>query len=271
MPHLALVVEDSRDFARLVTDRLARAGHETAVARNQDQAYQLLKLCKFDCVLLDLALPQDEDDADPSMQVGFDVLSHIVDPLSAPLPPPPVWVMTAYGDGAPTAVRAMEMGAQSFLEKPHGRGGFRKFARELENVMKAVHARRHRSARQDEHYLTFDRSYVYVDQVKFHGQIARILSLLAVKGCGGLGLDPEVRRAAEGILTYRDMAARLGCSDDAVRATISRFRARYRKEMRRRGRTVDDNEIIASSRGRDEGCSLGPRVVICQFPGGITE
>lgn len=63
-----LVVEDERAIARVMELKLRQAGLEVIVAVNGAQAIEILDKDQFDCVLLDLILPEKD---------GFSVLKHI--------------------------------------------------------------------------------------------------------------------------------------------------------------------------------------------------
>jgi len=63
-----LVVEDERAIARVMELKLRQAGLEVIVAINGAQAIEVLDKESFDCVLLDLILPEKD---------GFSVLQHI--------------------------------------------------------------------------------------------------------------------------------------------------------------------------------------------------
>lgn len=63
-----LVVEDERAIARVMELKLRQVGFEVTVAVNGTEATEALKTDSFDCVLLDLILPEKD---------GFSVLQHI--------------------------------------------------------------------------------------------------------------------------------------------------------------------------------------------------
>ncbi len=95
-----LVVEDSPSLARTYTAQLEHSGYETSIADTGAKARAIVQ--EFDCVLLDLGLP-DED--------GLDILT---DWNAAERP-----VIVITGNGSiNTAVDAMQCGAVDFLVKP---------------------------------------------------------------------------------------------------------------------------------------------------------
>ncbi len=63
-----LVVEDEKAIARVMSLKLRQAGLEVSVAVDGAKAIELLDAETFDCVLLDLILPEKD---------GFTVLQHI--------------------------------------------------------------------------------------------------------------------------------------------------------------------------------------------------
>ena len=95
-----LIVEDSPSLARTYAVQLEQRGYETAVAETGASARAIVD--GFDCVLLDLGLP-DED--------GLDILTDWSSSAR------PVIVVTGNGS-INTAVDAMQCGAVDFLVKP---------------------------------------------------------------------------------------------------------------------------------------------------------
>lgn len=95
-----MIVEDSPSLARTYTAQLEQRGYETRIADTGAKARNMVK--DFDCVLLDLGLP-DED--------GLEILSDWNGSQR------PVIVITASGS-IKTAVDAMQCGAVDFIVKP---------------------------------------------------------------------------------------------------------------------------------------------------------
>ena len=95
-----LIVEDSPSLARTYAAQLEQRGYEAAIADTGAKARMMVDA--FDCVLLDLGLP-DED--------GLDILTDWDSEVR------PVIVITANGS-INTAVDAMQCGAVDFLVKP---------------------------------------------------------------------------------------------------------------------------------------------------------
>lgn len=100
-----LVVDDEREHAQVMCEALARQGHKCDVTYNLPEALGRLDRRSYDVIVTDLVMDDRRD--------GLEVLKRArqLDP------PPPVILVTAHGD-IPTAVRAMNEGAYSFIEKP---------------------------------------------------------------------------------------------------------------------------------------------------------
>lgn len=104
MSFTVLVVDDEATARNFVSEALADAGHETIEAGDLSEANKAVDTGAADLVLLDVVLPDGS---------GLDLLER----LSKENPSPPVILMTAFGE-VDTAVEAMKMGAQDFLQKP---------------------------------------------------------------------------------------------------------------------------------------------------------
>jgi DNA-binding NtrC family response regulator len=99
-----LVVDDDAAIRRVVTDRLAALGYETASAKDGDEALAAIERFDPALVLLDLRMPGRD---------GFFVLEA----LQSRDKRPSVVVITAHGS-IEAAVKAMRLGAQDFIAKP---------------------------------------------------------------------------------------------------------------------------------------------------------
>lgn len=99
-----LIVDDEETARSFVHEALSDAGYEAIEAGDLKQANKALDTGSADIVLLDLNLPDGS---------GMSLLDRI----SRENPAPPVILITAYGE-VDTAVEAMKMGAQDFLQKP---------------------------------------------------------------------------------------------------------------------------------------------------------
>ena len=100
-----LVVDDEEEHAQVMCEALSRQGHKCDVTYNLPEAAAKLERRRYDVVVTDLMMDGRKD--------GLEVLNL----SKRQTPPPPVILVTAHGD-IPTAVKAMNEGAHSFIEKP---------------------------------------------------------------------------------------------------------------------------------------------------------
>src|SRR5438874_9287953 len=100
-----LVVDDEREHAQVMCEALTRLGHKCDVTYNLAEAQAKMAKKSYDVVVTDLVME--------GRREGLDVMREAL----AKNPPPPVVLVTAHGD-VPTAVQAMNDGANSFIEKP---------------------------------------------------------------------------------------------------------------------------------------------------------
>lgn len=101
-----LLVDDDDTFRRVMAAELARRGYTVAAAGSGAEALEQLSRAGADVVLLDMRLP----DMD-----GIDVLARLRDRSSSSAPG--VVVLTGHGT-IDTAIRAIRLGADDYLEKP---------------------------------------------------------------------------------------------------------------------------------------------------------
>ena len=83
--HLALIVDDEPDIRELMTLTLGRMDIDSHCAATLKEAYQLLKLHKFNICLTDMRLPDGN---------GLELVEH----LQVKEPDMPVAVITAHGN-----------------------------------------------------------------------------------------------------------------------------------------------------------------------------
>src|SRR4051812_30137017 len=100
-----LVIDDEEDHAQVMCEALTRQGHKCDVTYNLAEAKAKLDRRRYDVVVTDLMMDGRKD--------GLEVLAA----AKQQTPTPPVILVTAHGD-IPTAVKAMNEGAHSFIEKP---------------------------------------------------------------------------------------------------------------------------------------------------------
>jgi two-component system NtrC family response regulator len=106
-PETILLVDDDPSLRRVVEYQLSEAGYEVRGVESVQDALDALGRAEYDLVVTDLLMPG---------RTGLD----LVESLRGRKPEPAVLVITAHGDVA-TAVRAMQLGALDFLEKPFAR------------------------------------------------------------------------------------------------------------------------------------------------------
>jgi DNA-binding NtrC family response regulator len=100
-----LVVDDEEEHAQVMCEALARVGHQCDVTHSLEEATRRLAKRRYDVIVTDLVMEGRHD--------GLELLK-VATELE---PSPPVILVTAHGD-VPTAVKAMNEGAYSFIEKP---------------------------------------------------------------------------------------------------------------------------------------------------------
>ena len=100
-----LVVDDEEEHAQVMCEALTRLGHRCDVTYSLGGAKMRLAKKRYDVIVTDLVMDGRRD--------GLDLLEQ----SKSLSPPPPLILVTAHGD-VPTAVRAMNDGAYSFIEKP---------------------------------------------------------------------------------------------------------------------------------------------------------
>jgi two-component system, OmpR family, response regulator len=99
-----LVVEDDVQLARLVSSTLIKAGHDSIIVHNGEQALDKAKETPFDLIVLDIILPRMD---------GFDVLRHLRSQHMASR----VLMLTARGK-VKDRVIGLQLGADDCLPKP---------------------------------------------------------------------------------------------------------------------------------------------------------
>jgi DNA-binding NtrC family response regulator len=99
-----LIVDDEEMIRETLKDIIGNEGYETEEAKEGQEALNLIKKNRFDCVLLDIKMPKMD---------GMEVLGHIIE-LS---PDTPVVMITGHGDEE-SAFEAAKKGAYDFITKP---------------------------------------------------------------------------------------------------------------------------------------------------------
>src|SRR5439155_1624373 len=101
-----LVVDDNEMNRDMLSRRLEREGYTVSVAENGRQALDLVRVQRFDLVLLDLMMPELDGFAVLERMKADDHLRHI-----------PVIMISAL-DELGSVVRCIEIGAEDYLPKP---------------------------------------------------------------------------------------------------------------------------------------------------------
>jgi two-component system NtrC family response regulator len=102
-----LLVDDDENLRRVLEYQLSQAGYDVTTRAAADEALRELGDRPFDLLITDILMP------------GMDGI-ELVERVRIRYPDVAVIVITAHGDVA-RAVRAMQLGALDFLEKPFGR------------------------------------------------------------------------------------------------------------------------------------------------------
>lgn len=98
-----LVVDDDQEMRESLTHLLGSGGFDVQTLPRAERVLDMLDLQSFDVILCDVRMPG---------MSGIELLNTLKDKSAIPLV-----LMSAHGD-IPTAVKAMQDGAYSFLEKP---------------------------------------------------------------------------------------------------------------------------------------------------------
>ena len=137
-----LLIEDEAALRQTVVETLRQSGYVVEVASHFAQAYEKIKLYRYDCVLVDLTLPDGD---------GLD----LVRALKAAGSPAGVLVITAR-DGLDDRVRGLDLGADDYLVKPF-------HLSELNARVRAIIRRRQF---QGQHHIVFRDLLVWPEQAE---------------------------------------------------------------------------------------------------------
>lgn len=258
-----LVVDDDVPIQELLKTRLKKL-YEVSCVTYQDEAFAALEKSSFDLVLLDLKLPRDQSDMNPSPDVGVDTLRQIRERkllrrgTASPLP---VVVITAFGkDKLLSADFLQHSGACDYVQKPFGDGKALKkkielalcdegmFSAPSKNTINVVQLRFNGSEK-----------VVLVEKFKYTGAHYEVLATLRDLFVSDLmALKPHDMYAG---LTSKELASRWRIEDDAARRRVAAFREKVTTDFREGlNRVLDTNDVVENLR-KWKGYRLNPLVV----------
>lgn len=258
-----LVVDDEVPIQDLLKRRLKKL-YDISCATYQDEALAALEKSSFDLVLLDLKLPRNQSDMNPSTDVGVDILRQIREQKlcrRGTARPLPVVVMTAFGrDKLLSADFLQYRGACDYVQKPFGDGKALKkkielalfdegtFSAPSKNTIKVVQ-------------LCFNQGekVVLVEKFKYTGAHYELLAALRDPFLSDLmALKRHDKYAG---LASKELALRWGIEDDAARRRVSAFREKVTKDFREGlNRVLEENDVVENLRDW-RGYRLNPLVV----------
>lgn len=258
-----LVVDDEVPIQEFLKRSLKKL-YDISCATYQDEALAALEKSSFDLALLDLKLPRNQSDMNPSPDVGVDILRHIRERkicrrgTASPLP---VVVMTAFGrDKLLSADFLQHSGACDYVQKPFGDGKALKrkielalcdegtFSAPSKSTIKVVQLRFHPSER-----------VVLVEEFEYTGAHYELLAELRDVFLPDLH-DLKPPSSFRGLRSLQ-LAAKWNIEDDAVRRRISAFREKVTKDFRERlNRVLEENDVVENLRDW-RGYRLNPLVV----------
>lgn len=258
-----LVVEDEVPIQDLLKSRLKKL-YEISCVTYQDEAFAALEKASFDLVLLDLKLPRNQSDMNPSPDVGVDILRQIRERQicrRGTAKPLPVVVVTAFGkDRLLSADFLQHRGACDYVQKPFGDGKALKkkievalcdegsFSAPLQTSVKVVQLR-----------FNAAEEFVLVESFKYSGATYKLLRALH-----DVFLADHQALRPHG--SYRKLRAAqpaeiLHIEEEAVRRRVSTFRQQVAKDFSEGlKRVLDENDVVENHRDWN-GYRLNPLVV----------
>lgn len=258
-----LVVDDEVPIQDLLKTRLKKL-YEISCATYQDEAFAALEKSTFDLVLLDLKLPRNQSDMNPSPDVGVDILRQIRERqicrrgMTSPLP---VVVMTAFGTHKLLSADFLQhRGACDYVQKPFGDGKALKkkielalcdegtFSAPSRNTIKVVQLRFNETEK-----------FVLVETFKYTGAHYELLAALRVPFLSDL-MALRAHNKYKGI-DAKELGSMWGIEHDAARRRVFAFRERVSKDFREKmNRVLEENDIVENLRDW-HGYRLNPLVI----------
>ncbi|ASK30683.1 DNA-binding response regulator [Chryseobacterium sp. T16E-39] len=99
-----LIIEDHKDLASNITDYLKKEDYVCEVATNAKEALEKIELFKYDCILLDLMLPDGN---------GLEILKHIKNDA-----PESSVIIVSAKNSLDTKLTGLDEGADDYMTKP---------------------------------------------------------------------------------------------------------------------------------------------------------
>ena len=258
-----LVVDDEVAIQDLLKRRLKKL-YDISCATYQDEAFAALEKSSFDLVLLDLKLPRDRSDMNPSSVVGVDILLQIRERKicrRGTANPLPVIVMTAFGtDKLLSADFLQHRGACDYVQKPFGDNKALKKKIELALCDEGAFSAPSKNA-VNIVQLRFNESekIVLVENIEYTGAHYELLAALRDPFLSDLmALKAHDKYAG---LPSKELARKWGIEDEATRRRVSAFREKVTKDFRERlNRVLGENDVVENLRDW-RGYRLNPLVV----------
>lgn len=261
-PHI-LVIEDDVAIQEFLKKRLKKL-YEISCATYQDEAFAALEKSSFDLVLLDLKLPRNQSDMNPSPSVGVDILRHIRErkicrrDAASPLP---IVVMTAFGgDKLLSPDFLQHRGTCDYVQKPFGDG--KALRKKIEAALReegSVSTPLKTTGKVVQLRFNTTEEFVLVEGFKYTGATYKLLRALYEVFLP----DYQSHKALDSYRKLRaaKLAEILQIEEEAVRRRVSTFRQQVAKDFREGlKRVLDENDVIENHRDWN-GYRLNPFVV----------
>ncbi len=175
-----LLIEDEINIREGLTRALQRSGFSLTPAANLTAGRRALASAEFDCILLDLKLPDGD---------GLEFLAELKRGTSADTP---VIVLTSFGDGERT-IRAMSLGAHEYLTKPFDLARLRELLQQATRSRALARLAPPRLEEPESGHHLLGQSPVMRELWKFIGRAASVDSSVLITGETGVGKELVAR------------------------------------------------------------------------------